>query len=93
MSKPKKLRNYGALKPDAQNWVDNVIMTEIFQIAFRQQSCDKSVYNYSSRSTVVAGGMHAACGTVREAPPVVFRFLPGLVLAMGVVAPQHLSRR
>ena len=62
-----KSRFFRAAEPDAQNSVDNLIMTRVFQIVFRQQ-----VITYTEQREDGSTMWYA------KALPRDFRFLPGL---------------
>ena len=63
-----KSRFFRAAEPDAQNSVDNLIMTRVFQIVFRQH-----FVTYSGQQREDGSTMRYAKALPRD-----FRFLPGL---------------
>ena len=84
LGEPKTNVFFRAAKPDAQNSVDNLIMTRVFQIVFRQQ-----VITYSGTQQREDGS------TMRyaKAHPRDFRFLPGLHGARRTGASQPMQKK
>ena len=84
LGEPKTNVFFRAAKPDAQNSVDNLIMTRVFQIVFRQQ-----VITYSGTQQREDGS------TMRyaKAHPRDFRFLPGLHGARRTGASQSMQKQ
>ena len=66
---------------------------EVLRFFFGQQVVtNTNVYNYNNYS-VVCSGRNSCNMRYAKAPPLVFRFLPGLLLVVEFVAPEHLSPR
>ena len=75
---------FRAAKPDAQNLVDNLIMTRVFQIVFRLQV----ITNTGTQQRENGITMRYAKALLRD-----FRFLPGLHGACRTGAPQPMQKQ
>ena len=73
--KYEQLRISRASKPDAQSWVDNLLMTRMLHFVSEQQVLTSIIH--SGRKT---------CMRYATEPPRDFRFLPGLLVVMELLA-------